>query len=48
MHIVSNTTPIISLTKAGILELLGDLYGEVYIPEAVYDELIIKNAFRYR
>ena len=45
MIIVSNTTPIISLTKAGILDLLGNLYGEILIPQAVYDELTTNSTF---
>lgn len=39
MIIVSDTTPIISLMKAGQLELLRKLFGVVYIPNAVYCEL---------
>ena len=39
MIVVSDTTPIISLMKAGKLELLHKLFGVVYIPEAVYREL---------
>ncbi len=40
MLIVSDTTPIISLIKIGILELLKSMYGEIILPEAVYNELI--------
>ena len=45
MIVVSDTTPIISLMKAGQLELLQKLFGVVYIPEAVYRELIENEAF---
>lgn len=38
MIVVSDTTPIISLMKAGELKLLQQLFGVVYIPEAVADE----------
>lgn len=38
-RIVSNTTPLISLLKLGKLELLRDLYGEVFIPKAVFYEV---------
>ncbi len=34
MIVVSDTTPIISLMKAGQLELLQKLFGVVYIPGA--------------
>lgn len=40
MHkIVSNTTPIISLLKLNRLEILQQLYSEIYIPVAVYQEI---------
>ncbi len=39
MIVVSDTTPMISLMKAGQLELLQKLFGVVYIPGAVYREL---------
>ena len=45
MVIVSNTTPIISLTKAGILDLLGKLYGKIFIPKVNHDELTSNNTF---
>ena len=47
MIVVSNATPIISLTKAGILDLLGSLYEEILIPQAVYDELTTNNTFSH-
>ena len=37
--IVADTSPLIFLTKLGRLSLLGDLFGEVFIPKAVWDEL---------
>ena len=37
--VVSNTTPLIALADLGYLELLHKLYGEVYIPEAVLNEI---------
>lgn len=45
MIVVSDTTPVISLMKAGQLELLRQLFGVVYIPEAVYQELTNNEAF---
>ena len=45
MIVVSDTTPIISLMKAGQLELLQKLFGVVYIPDAVYRELTENEAF---
>jgi len=37
--IVSNTTPIISLLKLSQLSILRDLYSEISIPYAVYQEI---------
>ncbi len=45
MIVVSDTTPIISLLKIGRLSLLRDLFGKVYIPNAVYEELANDERF---
>ena len=45
MIVISDSTPIISLMKAGRLELLQKLFGVVYIPDAVYRELTENEAF---
>jgi predicted nucleic acid-binding protein len=37
--IVSNTTPIISLLKLNRLQLFQELYDQIYIPTAVYNEI---------
>ena len=39
MIIVSNTSPITSLAAIGKLNLLQQLYGQIIIPQAVYDEM---------
>lgn len=36
MPIVSNTSPLIWLSKVGRIKLLKKLFGEVIIPEEVY------------
>ena len=40
MSIVSNATPLIYLAKVGRLNLLKDVFGEVYIPEEVKIEVV--------
>lgn len=37
--VVSNTTPIISLLKIGRLQVLKDLYGEIFVPQGVFSEI---------
>jgi hypothetical protein len=37
--VVSDTSPVLSLARIGRLELLHELYQQVLIPSAVYDEL---------
>lgn len=39
MIVVSDTTPLISLMKISRLDLLPELFGEVMIPTAVFEEL---------
>lgn len=45
MIVISDTTPILSLLKAGRLALLEKLYQTVIVPEAVYDELTSNDAY---
>ncbi|MCD7717329.1 MAG: DUF3368 domain-containing protein [Lachnospiraceae bacterium] len=45
MIIISDTTPIISLLKIKHLDLLQKLFGEIWIPNAVYEELISNKKF---
>jgi uncharacterized protein len=40
MIVVSDTTPLIGLASIGRLALLRELFEEVYIPQAVFDETV--------
>jgi predicted nucleic acid-binding protein len=40
MIVVSDTTPLIGLSSIGRLELLLQLFDDVYIPQAVFDETV--------
>jgi predicted nucleic acid-binding protein len=40
---VSNTTPIISLSAIGKIKILRDIFEEIIIPKAVYDEIKSKH-----
>ncbi len=48
MKIVSNTTPLISLSAVGKIEILRDLFCEIIIPEAVYAEIKAKKSYGYK
>ncbi len=41
MIVVSNTTPLIGLAQIQQFDLLRQLFGEVYIPQAVFDEAVV-------
>jgi predicted nucleic acid-binding protein len=43
MIVVSNTSPIINLACVGQLELLGQIYGAITIPEAVFAEIAVNG-----
>ena len=45
MLVVSDTTPIISLMKDNRLGILKELFTEIIIPEAVYNELTTNERF---
>ena len=40
MIVVSNTTPLIGLAQIERFDLLRQLFGEIYIPQAVYSEAV--------
>lgn len=44
--IVSDSSPIIHLSKIGELNLLKELFGEIIIPEAVYRESVTEGKGR--
>lgn len=46
MIVVSDTTPLISLLKINRLDLLEKLFGEVFIPQAVFNELTADERFQ--
>ena len=46
MIVISDTTPLITLIKAGKLSILHSLFGEVMIPEAVFAEATGNVTFR--
>ena len=41
MIVVSDTSPITNLAAIGQLDLLRQIYGQVVIPEAVFQELTV-------
>ncbi len=45
MKIVSNATPIISLSSVGKLNILKELFQTIIIPEAVYNEIKAKDSY---
>ncbi len=45
MIVVSDTTPLISLLKIGRIDLLEKLFGQVFIPQAVFEELTRDERF---
>jgi predicted nucleic acid-binding protein len=47
MKTVSNTTPIISLSSIGKIEILKELFQEIIIPQAVYEEIKAKQSYGY-
>ena len=39
--VISDTTALIILAKSDAFSLLSNLFQKIYIPKAVYDELVI-------
>jgi len=40
---VSNSTPLIYLAKVGRLNIVRDVFGKVFIPEAVFNEAVVQG-----
>ena len=47
MIVVSDTTPLISLLKIDCIDLLEKLFGQVLIPQAVFEELTADERFKF-
>ncbi len=45
--IVCDSTPLIALSRIGRFELLKTYFGDVYIPQAVYDEVVTRGGNLY-
>lgn len=46
MPAVSDTSPILGLSVIGYLNLLNQQFGDIFIPQAVFDELKLESNFR--
>ncbi len=46
MIVIADTSPIISLLKIDRLDLLSELFGLIFIPDAVYNELTQNEKYR--
>ena len=46
MIVVSNSSPLVSLSTIGHIELLRDLYGTIIIPRAVHHEVTVQGLGR--
>jgi uncharacterized protein len=46
MIVIADSTPLIALSRIGKLSLLRDIYGEVFIPPAVLQEVVDESELR--
>jgi len=44
IRVVSNASPLINLARIGQFQLLTTLFGTIRIPDAVYDEVVVRGA----
>ena len=44
MIVVSNTSPLIALARAGRLDLIHAIHGEIIVPDAVFNEITMAGA----
>ena len=43
MKVISNSSPLVNFTSLGHLHLLHQLYDTIVIPEAVYQEVVVRG-----
>lgn len=46
MYVVSNSSLLIHLSKIGLLHILHELFDDIIIPEAVYQECVVQGDHR--
>ena len=44
MIVVSNTSPLIALARAGRLDLMQAIHSEIIVPDAVFNEITVAGA----
>ncbi len=44
MKVVTNSGPLMALGKLGLLDLLSQLYGQVWLPTVVRDEVVVRGS----
>jgi predicted nucleic acid-binding protein len=44
--VVSDASPLIALSAVSLLDLPSTLYGTIHIPEAVYEEVVVRGQGR--
>jgi uncharacterized protein len=44
LPVVSNSSPLILFSRAGLLNLLAQLFAEVMVPQAVFDEVVTEGS----
>jgi len=47
MSVVSNASPLIVLSAVGLFPKLQDLFQELHITEAIYDEIVVKGKGKF-
>ncbi|MEW6482862.1 MAG: hypothetical protein AB1397_07730 [bacterium] len=43
MKVVSNASPLIALSMIDQFGILKELFGKIYIPEAVFQDIVVKG-----
>ena len=46
-RVIVNSTPLIVLCNADLLNILKEIYGSIIIPKAVFDEVTAKKTAKY-
>ncbi len=45
MIVISNSSPLIALSRVGRLDVLREMFGKIHIPDVVYQETVLQSRY---
>lgn len=45
MIVISNSSPLIALSRVDKMDILREMFGKIYIPDVVYQETVLQSSY---